>query len=53
MDDKNLLETKEDGRKMYVHKVNENSPKDTIVKSDGTTLYLTRDIAAARHRKRL
>ena len=52
MDDQNLLETKDDGRKMYVHRV-QNAPQDTIVKSDGTTLYLTRDIAAAQHRKQL
>ena len=44
LEEKKLLKTLEDGRKVC-----EVLPgrKETIIKSDGTTLYLTRDIAAA------
>ncbi|CAG2056953.1 unnamed protein product, partial [Timema podura] len=47
LEEKGILKLEEDGRKV----VNlNNNRRATLVKSDGTTLYLTRDIAAALHR---
>ncbi|XP_042224146.1 probable arginine--tRNA ligase, mitochondrial isoform X2 [Homarus americanus] len=48
LEQKNLLQTLEDGRKVY-----EVNPKQkvTVVKSDGSSIYLSRDIAAAIHRQ--
>ena len=44
---KNLLRTTEDGRKVYDNKRNDTHREVTVVKSDGSSLYITRDIAAA------
>ncbi|CAL4061320.1 unnamed protein product, partial [Meganyctiphanes norvegica] len=49
LEDKGLLEHLEDGRKVYEV---ENGRKVTVVKSDGSTIYLSRDIAAAIDRER-
>ncbi|RXG69134.1 putative arginine--tRNA ligase, mitochondrial [Armadillidium vulgare] len=45
MEEKGLLKDLPDGRKVFIF--NEKSPVVTVMKSDGSTLYITRDIAAA------